>query len=125
MTVRPIFTDAEMDQIGDDLAVLRPDTCDVYRPSSGRDIAGAPISGQPVLVATVPCRVDASGLQGSERVTGPRYISEGRYSVALPRHTDVQNDDRIHVNGVELDVVYVTASASFFFELFAQCTHGG
>lgn len=140
VAVRPIFTEAEMDQIGAELAILRPDTCTISRPTSGKDSAGAPVSGPFVYVVTAPCRVDASGLQGAERVTGPRYISEGRFSVALPRHTDVRNDDRIEVfnqlyvagdpdptpgTGTSLDVVYASQLPSFHFEITVQCTHSG
>lgn len=115
--VVPILTPAEMDEIGADLAIARPSTCRVLRKPTGRDPGGAPVSGAYAEVASVGCRVEATNRQARETVVGGRFGPEADYTVAVPRGTDVREEDRIAVNGQTLEVVGVPGAESFSFEV--------
>ena len=122
--VAPALSSADLDAIGDELAVLRPDTCVISRPDpDALDAAGASTDAYEVI-ATLACRVDVAGTRAIERIFGGRFAAEADYVVFVHRRyaASVHSDYRIEVSGIMLEVVHDPSAASFEAELAIPCT---
>ncbi|MEJ7901848.1 MAG: hypothetical protein WKF63_08355 [Thermomicrobiales bacterium] len=80
-------------------ARLRPDTCEVLRATVVEDGGGGSTTVETVT-STVPCRLDASGLQPDEAAIASRLGWEVAYKLDLPVDANVTPSDRLRVNGV-------------------------
>lgn len=99
---------------------MRQDLCVIERRGTGRDLGGAPATAPFAVVQAVDCKVTIPGRAPLERVAGQQFGAEADYVITLPRDTQVENSDRITVNGLTLEVVYVPKAISYGFELKVQ-----
>jgi hypothetical protein len=99
------------------LGRMRDDTCVIQRKPVGFDAGGAPISGPYTAVASVDCRVVASGRTPVESISGGRVGPIADYEILMPPDTDVLSDDRIVVNGKTMEVVQDQDAISHGYQL--------
>lgn len=78
-------------------ARLRPDICEVLRATVVEDGSGGSTTVETVI-ATVPCRLDASGLQPEEAALASRLGWEVAYKIDLGFDVSVTPSDRLRVN---------------------------
>jgi hypothetical protein len=116
----PLLPPASARSIARLLGRTRLDLCVIERRGTGRDAGGAPTTGPFEVVQGVECRVSQPGRAPLERVSGQQFGAEADYEIALPPDTQVNNNDRITVNGKTLEVVYVPSAISYGFELKVQ-----
>lgn len=78
-------------------ARLRPDTCELLRATVVEDGSGGSTAVETVT-ATVPCRLDASGLQPEEAAIASRLGWEVAYKIDLGFDIEATPSDRLRVN---------------------------
>ncbi len=82
-------------------ARLRPDTCQVLRATVVEDGSGGSTTVETVT-ATMPCRLDTTGLQPGEEAIASRLGWEVAYRLDMPFDADVTPGDRLRVNGARM-----------------------
>jgi len=98
MTGRPLISPAAWSRVVATIARTHDQTCQVERPTSGRDAGGAPVTGW-LLVAEVDCSVSAASRQATERSFGGAHLSTADVEIGLPLDIEVLPSDRITVLG--------------------------
>jgi hypothetical protein len=99
------------------LGRMRDDTCVIQRKPTGVDAGGAPVSGAYTAVASVDCRVVASGNVPTENISGGRVGPVADYEIYLPPDTEIRSDDRIAVNDKVMEVVEDQDAVSHGYQL--------
>lgn len=122
--VAPIFTEGEMDDIGDELLMLLVSSCEILvgAPKSGG--IGSSTDEDYDVVATVPCRVDMPSTSILSPVPGWPEDSAISRMISFQRGTDIVNANRIRVNEELFDVVDVIRP-SIHFEVTTLCQKVG
>lgn len=93
----PFFGDDDMTEFRQMDEANMPSTCNVRRREATTSSGGRTSYGSEVVVATVPCRLAASGLRPAEAEALGRLAEETHGNVSLPLGTDVQGEDRIEI----------------------------
>jgi head-tail adaptor len=99
----------------DDLVAMRttledslPDSCQVSRKTATSDSAGG-FTESWATVATVDCRVSASGRSPQERAIADKLTGVSVWTITLPASTDVAIADRLVVGTRSFEVAGVLA----------------
>lgn len=117
----PVFTTTLMDEISDELAVLRNDTCLIRRKTAGSPDAGGGIDPSFTDGETVGCRVMSRQRAAQVGIVGGRVTPEADYVVAVPRGTTVDQHDQVVTKGETLTVLNDPHLPSVAFELLLEC----
>lgn len=111
---------AALQQLSDELAFARPDSCAIKRLTTSRDAGGAPTSTR-TTVATVSCRVEMRDRLSAEGIVGGRLTPVTEYLIALPYGTVVQEDDILTVNSAQdFEIIGDSGVTSYHAEVEVQ-----
>ena len=117
--VDPLFSEADLDQLGEDLAFARPDTCTILRYTEGRDPTGG-VTEAWVSVGTTNCRVEVPNRVFTEYELAGRPSPTVYYTIYTDRDASIGPDDRIGHEGHEFEVYGVPGAETFAAELKIQ-----
>lgn len=108
-----IFTAGELDQ----LAELQEESfiaaCDIVRDTRASNGAGGFVLTPVTVGDDVPCRVSPMSLTRAEAITGRKFTDTLPWQIALPKGTDVRNQDRLTVGGVTYEVLTIWGPGTY------------
>jgi hypothetical protein len=110
---------AMMNRMRAQAARFLTDSCDIERNFSGKDRFGAVTDGWSLIGSSVVCRVIEPGttIGSTIIVAADQVATVDEYRLALPKDTDIDEDDRVTVGAVTYQVVrLMTELTDEFFE---------
>lgn len=103
-----------------------PDTAAVWRLSASSDGRGGWVQAYALSASAVPCRLAATaGRNDAEQVIANRLGTNAPYVVTLAHDVDVRQTDRLVINGLTLEVVFVDDSRSDLVSVRVACEQVG
>lgn len=97
------LSDSEITSIRETQKKYLPDTIYIQRLTRTSDSAGG-WSEAWQTVSTVVGRIAPSQRMAGETVQGGAITAYGEYIITLPHDADLQQDDRLQINGVQYEV---------------------
>lgn len=100
------MTSSDLEKIRAEQNKLMPDTVYVQCLTRTSDNAGG-FTEVWQTTATVKGRIVCSERQAGETVKGGEVKTYGEYIVTLPYNTNLRQDDRLQINGVQYEVIAI------------------